>query len=124
MSSPIIVGNHAYLHGRSGRMVCLNTETGEIKWTSRESLGKYCSMMVQGDRILALSNDGKLRLLAANPDEYQVIDTLKVSDEDTWAHIAMADRQIFIRSLNTLTTWHWEDSIPASTKTVAIATNE
>lgn len=124
MSSPVIVENHAYLHGRSGRMVCLNMESGEIKWTSSESLGKYCSMIVQDNRILALSNDGKLRLLAANPDAYQVIDTLRVSDEDTWAHIAKADHQIFIRSLNTLTTWDWlstEPTSPSPTKTVAIS---
>jgi len=112
MSNPVVIGKNAYLHGRSGRMVCLNTETGQINWTSSESLGKYCSMINQNDRILALSNNGKLRLLSANPNAYEIISSLEISDEDTWAHIAMADQQIFIRSLNTLTTWHWEDSIP------------
>lgn len=119
MSNPIVIDKHAYLHGRSGRMICLNTETGEIKWTSRESLGKYCSMIVQGNRFLALSNDGKLRLLAANPNEYEVISSLEVSEEDTWAHIAMADQQVFIRSLNTLATWHWQSSSESSQKTIA-----
>lgn len=124
MSNPVIIDGHAYLHGRSGRMVCLNTETGEINWTSKESLGKYCSMIFQENRILALSNDGKLRLLSANPNAYEVLSSLKISEEDTWAHIAMTDRQIFIRSLNSLTTWQWQDSIAHSDRTVAISSQK
>ena len=123
MSSPVNDGSQAYLHGRSGRLVCLNTETGNIDWTSSESLGKYCSMILHDNRILALSNDGKLRLIAANPKEYSVIDTFKVSDEDTWAHVAIADAQVFIRSLNALTIWNWEASSPLSGKTVAVTSN-
>ena len=50
-------------------MVCLEMQSGEIKWTSTESLGKYCSMVTNGDKILALSSNGKLRLMAAERPE-------------------------------------------------------
>ena len=109
MSSPVVVGQHAFLHGRSGRMVCLEMQSGEIKWTSTESLGKYCSMVTNGDKILALSANGKLRLMTANPDKYEVIDTVEISDEETWAHIGLADNQIFVRALNSLSVYQWGD---------------
>jgi outer membrane protein assembly factor BamB len=109
MSSPVVVGQHAFLHGRSGRMVCLEMQSGEIKWTSTESLGKYCSMVTNGDKILALSANGKLRLMSANPDKYEVIDTVEISDEETWAHIGLADNQIFVRALNSLSVYQWGD---------------
>jgi outer membrane protein assembly factor BamB len=111
MSSPVVVDDYAYLHGRSGRMVCLDIRTGDIKWTSTESLGKYCSMLTNGEKILALSSNGKLRLIAANPEAYEVIDSVKVSDEETWAHIGLADNQVFIRALNSLNVFQWGDHL-------------
>ena len=117
MSSPVIVDHYAYLHGRSGRMVCLDIHTGEIKWTSTESLGKYCSMVTNGEKILVLSSNGQLRLLAANPSEYEVFDSFRITKDDTWAHIGLADNQVFIRALDRLSVFEWGESL--STEKVA-----
>ena len=111
MSSPVVVDQYAYLHGRSGRLVCLDIHSGEIKWTSTESLGKYCSMVTNGEKVLALSSNGKLRLLAASPEKYEVLDSIKISKGETWAHIGLADNQVFIRALNSLNVYQWGKGI-------------
>ncbi len=106
MSSPVVVGQHAYLHLGNGRLSSLNLETGEESWRS-ESFGKYWSMVTDGQHILALDERGELLLIQPDPTEFKLVDRTKVSDQDTWAHIAPVGNQIFVRELHALTAWTW-----------------
>jgi len=110
MSSPVVAGGHVYLHGRSGRMVCLDLDSGALKWTSEKSFGKYCSQVTNGKKMLCLSNDGMMRLVEINPSKCVILDKRRVSDEETWAHLGMVGRDVFIRSLNALSFHRWESS--------------
>jgi outer membrane protein assembly factor BamB len=107
MSTPVVVGNHAYLHLRNTRMACVDLTDGTINWTSSKTFGKYLSLVVQNDRILALDQKGNLYLLRATPDRLVILDERKVSDQETWAHLAIADRQLFVRELNGLRVFDW-----------------
>jgi hypothetical protein len=49
-------------------------------------------------------------LLRANPAKFDVIDRRKVSDQDTWAHLAVGPGELFIRDLGGLSAWHWRES--------------
>ncbi|MCC9657954.1 PQQ-binding-like beta-propeller repeat protein [Rhodopirellula halodulae] len=109
MSSPVLVGDHIYLHLKNERFTCLSVEDGSIQWTS-SPVGKYWSMVQNKDRLLSLSADGKLRLIAASPEEYNVIDEKDVA-EDSWAHLAVVtvddSPMILVRALNSLTAYRW-----------------
>jgi outer membrane protein assembly factor BamB len=111
MSSPVVVEDHVYLHLKNERFTCLSVADGSIQWTS-PPVGKYWSMVRNGNRILSLSADGKLRLIDANPGEFTVLDTQEVAD-DSWAHLAVsgADDQplILIRALKSLTSYRWKN---------------
>jgi outer membrane protein assembly factor BamB len=107
MSSPVEVDGHVYLHLQNQRFTCLNLKTGERTWTS-STFGKYCSLVAQGDRILALDQRGILLLIKANPKQFELIDSLKVSDEETWAHLAVSGNELFIRELNALAVYRWQ----------------
>ncbi len=111
MSSPVVVKDHVYLHLKNERFTCLSVADGSIQWTS-PPVGKYWSMVRNGNRILSLSADGKLRLIDANPGEFTVLDTQEVAD-DSWAHLAVsrADDQplILIRALKSLTSYRWKN---------------
>ncbi|TWU27389.1 PQQ-binding-like beta-propeller repeat protein [Bythopirellula polymerisocia] len=107
MSTPVIIEGHAYLHLQNERFACINLESGERTWTS-EPYGKYCSMIANGNRILALESSGRLLLINANPQEFKLIDELKVSDSETWAHLAISGDQIFVRELDGLATFRWK----------------
>lgn len=106
MSTPILVGKHAYLHLQNQRFTCIDLETGTRTWTS-QPFGKYCSMIAQGNRILGLDQRGDLLLLNANPEKFELIDQRKVSDEETWAHLAVCNDELFVRELNALSVFRW-----------------
>lgn len=108
MSSPVIIGGHAYHHLRSQRMTCIDLGTGEEKWTTSESFGKYCSLVANGDRILALDERGLLFLIQASPEKYIKLDSKRVAERDTWAHLAVVDGELYIRELNALARWDWK----------------
>ncbi len=106
MSSPIVIDDHLYMHLRNQRLICLDLQNGEERWRSRP-YGKYWSMITNGERILALDEQGKLFLIAANRERFTLIDERKVSDEECWAHLALAGNQIFVRHLQGLTAFEW-----------------
>ncbi len=107
MSTPVIVDGHAYLHLRNQRALCLDLKTGAEKWTTADGFGKYWSLVANGNRILALDERGELLLLRANPDQFDLADRRKVSEADTWAHLAVVGNQLFIRELSGLSAWNW-----------------
>ena len=107
MSSPVIVDGHAYLHLGNKRVECIDLETGESRWRSKESFGKYWSMAWRGDRILALDEDGTLYLLAADPAAFTVLDRREVADTEAWGHIAVSGEELFVRDLEGISAFRW-----------------
>lgn len=107
MSTPVVIGGHAYLHLQNQRFTCIDLKTQERTWTSN-GFGKYCSLVAQGDRILALDQRGVLLLIKANPKEFELIDEMNISDADTWAHLAVSGDELFIRELNGLAVYRWQ----------------
>ena len=107
MSSPVLIADHAYVHLRNQRFTCIDVKTGNEKWTTTP-FGKYWSMVVNGDCILALDQLGKLRLVKATPEKYIELDSRKISGKPTWAHLAIADGQLFIRGMDEVRAWRWD----------------
>jgi hypothetical protein len=107
MSSPVVINAHAYLHLQNQRFTCIDLKTGERTWTSK-AFGKYCSLVAQEDRILALDQKGSLLIIRANPKEFELLDEMKVSDQETWAHLAVSGDGLFIRELNALAVYRWQ----------------
>lgn len=107
MSTPVVIDGVAYNFLKSQRFMAIEVETGRELWTSDKSFGKYWSLIAQGDRILALDQNGRLYLIRANKSQFDLIDQRKLTDEETWAHLAVADSQLFIRELRALTAYQW-----------------
>jgi outer membrane protein assembly factor BamB len=101
MSSPVVIGDFAYLHLGNGRFTCIDLTTGEERWRTAP-MGDYWSILWQGDRILALSEDGVLRLIRANPERFELLDEKEVARSSTWGHLAVAGEQLFVRELEAL----------------------
>jgi len=107
MSTPVVIDGHAYLHLQNQRFTCIDLKTGKRTWTS-PPFGKYCSMVAHKDRILALDQRGELLLIKASPDKFDLLDTCKVSDDETWAHLAVCGNELYIRELNALAAYRWQ----------------
>lgn len=107
MTSPVVVGGHAYLLGKDKRLVCVNLATGKQAWGTDQRFGDYWSLVANGDQLLALDNRGILYLLKANPKEYEPLDQRKLTTPDTWAHLAVCGDEVFVRDLNGVTCYRW-----------------
>ncbi|MFN9721003.1 MAG: PQQ-binding-like beta-propeller repeat protein [Planctomycetota bacterium] len=107
MSSPVVIDGKIYLHLRNERFCCLDPATGESLWRTTP-FGKYWSIVANGTKILALDEEGDLILIDANPTEYKQLDLRHVTDATAWAHLAVADNQVFVRALDALIVYKWE----------------
>ncbi|MBM3878023.1 MAG: pyrrolo-quinoline quinone [Verrucomicrobia bacterium] len=108
MSTPVVVDGVAYTHLKSQRAMAIEIATGRELWTSSQSFGKYWSLVAQRDRILALDQRGQLFLLRANGEKFDLLDQRKLTKEETWAHLAVADDGIIVRELNALVAYRWQ----------------
>ena len=93
-----LVSGVASLTNPSVTLRCIDVDTGKELW-NKPKMGKYhAALLRMGDGNLLMHDDttGDLRLLAANPKEYQELARSKACGP-TWAHPAIADGMIFVR---------------------------
>jgi outer membrane protein assembly factor BamB len=107
MSSPLLIDGHLYMHGRDKKFHCIEVANGKTKWSSEEKYGDYWSTVRNGDRILALGHDGALRLIQANAEKLEILSEHKVSDQETWGHLAIVGDVLYIRELKGLVAYRW-----------------
>ncbi len=106
MSSPIVVADHLYLHLRNQRTCCIDLNSGEEVWRTTP-FGKYWSMITNGEQILALDENGELLLVECNPEKFTANDRTQISAEPSWAHLALAGNQLFVRRQRGLDAYIW-----------------
>ena len=121
MSTPILVGDHAYLHLGNGRLTAIDLTTGSETWTTSERFGDYWSMATDGDKILGLASDGRLYLLRADPTAFTLLDQREVSDQESWAHLAVAGDDVYVRSLEGVQAFRWSTADAADTDAAVAA---
>ncbi len=108
MSSPVVIGNHGFLHLKSQRFACFDLDTGVAAWRSGEKFGKYWSMVTSGDRMLALDERGILLMIKANTEQLEIVDQRKIGNDNTWAHLAPAGNELYVRELEALVAYRWK----------------
>jgi len=47
-------------------------------------------------------------LIRANPKKLEIVDSRKISKQQTWAHLAVSGEQIAVRELNAITFYDWK----------------
>jgi outer membrane protein assembly factor BamB len=109
MSTPVVIDGKIYLHQQNRRFSCLDPETQQVLWTSKANFGQYWSLVANGNRILALDQEGELLLIDANPEAFQLLDRRKITKQDTWAHVAVAGDHVFVRELKAITAYRWQE---------------
>lgn len=107
MTSPVAIDGHIYLFLRSNRFACLDFASGEERWTSGPTGDEYWSLVAQGGRVLALSDTGTLRLIAASPASYEVLDERELVAGPSWAHLAVAGDELHVREQDAYRVFRW-----------------
>ena len=94
-----------YLYGmfgfkkfKKGPMKCVELATGKVKW-SQPGFGQGNVILV-GNRLVALAEDGNLVIVEATPDAYKEIARTKAFHDKCWTTPAFADGKIYVRSIS------------------------
>lgn len=87
-----------YIYGfHIAALRCISAETGEVKWTKR-GFGKGSLIMV-GNKLIVLSDKGKLALVDANPDAYTEKGFVQAIEGKCWTAPSYANGKVFVRNL-------------------------
>ena len=102
--TPVVVKDHLIGFDQRGRrLVCIDMATGKTAWTSPRIGRMFVSLVVAGDRVLALSDSGELSVMAADPREYRPLAKWMVAEPGTiWSQLAVVGSRLYIRDKDRL----------------------
>ncbi|MEM8930478.1 MAG: PQQ-binding-like beta-propeller repeat protein [Acidobacteriota bacterium] len=106
MASPVVAGDFAVLPLKNGRLAYLDLENRHEAWISKPLFGAYASAVRRGDKVLLLTTDGELILLATDAEQLRVLDTRQVAGR-SWAHLAAQQARVYVRSQSALVAFEW-----------------
>jgi len=93
------VYHNGYIYGYHVAAVrCINAETGEVKWTKR-GFGKG-SLMLVDDKLMVLSDKGKLVIVDTNPELYSELTSVQALDGKSWTAPSFLNGNIYMRNLS------------------------
>lgn len=100
-NTPVVAGNHVYgIHGMAGKgtLKCLSLHTGEVRW-SFPDVG--CgSLMLAGDRLIVLGEQGDLIVGRATADEFIVQSRARVLTGRCWVVPVLSHGLLYCRDNN------------------------
>lgn len=99
-STPIVVNDLAFMLSDKGVASCIDAKTGKEKWAERLGGRFAASPITDGQKILALSESGRIHVFAAS-DQYQSLADEKFADGFN-ASPAAVDGSLILRSLTHL----------------------
>jgi outer membrane protein assembly factor BamB len=87
-----------YLYGFSkAKLQCVSVETGEMTWGKR-GFGKG-SLIIVGDKLIVMADQGKVIIVEATPDEYKEVVSFQALEGKSWTAPSYADGKLFVRNL-------------------------
>lgn len=107
MSTPIITKGLLYglSHYERGYIFCMDTSTGEILWKSPSRTGSHATFLSTQNHIFTLLEDGELRILSSQPNNYDVKATYRVSKKPTWTAPVLLSDGLLIKDDDSLSFW-------------------
>jgi outer membrane protein assembly factor BamB len=78
-------------------LACIDAATGQLKWKGGRY--GYGQIVLAGDRIIVLAEDGDLVLVAASPARHEELGRFSAVSGKTWNHLALDDGRLLVRNL-------------------------
>ncbi len=91
----VVKGNYTF--GLSdGILQCIETETGRVRWKK----GRYGhgQILLVGDKILVLAENGTVHLIAANPKRHQELGKFKAIEGTSWNNLCLYGPYLLVRN--------------------------
>jgi len=94
VNTALLVGDHIYGFDR-GTLKSLDVNTGAVGWMARGY--QRGSLIAADDKLIVLSEDGRLALVNADPEKYVERASASVLKGRTWTSAALAAGKLFLR---------------------------
>jgi outer membrane protein assembly factor BamB len=95
---PVAKDGYLYWVHDAGLASCVDVKTGKETWDERLNMRTlFASLVLTGDRITAISEDGRVVVFRANPEKFQKVWETSL-DEPVYATPAVADGKMFLRT--------------------------
>ncbi|MHC4479168.1 MAG: outer membrane protein assembly factor BamB family protein [Planctomycetota bacterium] len=103
-STPVIYKN--LVIGNAANLTCLDLDNNlQTLWQTKDQPFKdYCSLIAGNDRILVVTQNGKLRLLKSDRtalncvSKLDLFEDLPARDREVWSHPALVGNRLYIRN--------------------------
>lgn len=107
MSSPVVAGDllFGFSYLKKGHFFCLDARTGATQWTSSPRQGDNAALLISGENLILLKDDGELIIARATPKGFAPIRHYQVADSPTWAHPLVLPDGVVIKDSTTLARW-------------------
>ncbi len=96
MKNGFLYGMFSFKEYGDGPLKCVDIATGKVMW-EKAGFGQG-NVILSGDTIIALADDGQLVLVAANSREYTELARAKVLDGKCWSTPVLSNGRIYARS--------------------------
>ena len=87
-----------YIYGLDEAILaCIDAATGELKWKGGRY--GYGQILLAGEHIVALSDEGDLALVKALPERFEEVATFRAIEGMSWNHPVIAGGILLVRNL-------------------------
>lgn len=87
-----------YIYGLDEAILtCLDAATGEQKWKGGRY--GYGQILLAGDRVIVLTEDGDLVLVKATPERHEELARFSAIEGKTWNHPVIAAGRLLVRNI-------------------------
>ncbi len=110
MSSPVLAGDliFGFSHYKKGEFFCIDARTGATQWTSSPRQGENAAVLVSGESLILLRDEGELIIAKASGKAFEPLRRYTVADSPTWAHPLVLRNGVVIKDKTTLALWSVE----------------
>ncbi len=107
MSSPVLGGDllFGFSHKNKGQFFCIDAQTGATKWMGEPRQGDNAAIVVAGERLFLLKDDGELIVAPASAKAFEPLRRYTVADNPTWAHPLILEKGVVIKDAESLAFW-------------------
>jgi outer membrane protein assembly factor BamB len=107
MSSPVFSGGHLYglTHRNRGQFFCLDVKSGKTTWMTKGRDGENAAMLTAGNLVFAMTTEGELLVMRANPTQFEPVKRYTVAESAVWAHPVLTGNGLIVKDVETLAYW-------------------
>ena len=107
MSTGVVIGNALYGFSprNSGQYFAIDANTGQTLWLSEPRAAENAAIVRAGDLWFALDTQAELKVVRANPKQFEILKRYDVADSATWAQPVLSGQRVFIKDLSTISLW-------------------